>query len=58
MTKYSIKAQEKIANVMDEYKKGRLKIGKSDQKVKSRNQAIAIGISKAREAGEKVPPAR
>ena len=57
MTKYSKKAQEKVGKVMDEYKKGKLKIGTSDQKVKSRKQAIAIGISEARDKGLKVPPA-
>jgi len=58
MTKYSRKAQEKIGKVMHEFQEGTLKLGKngSGGKVKNRKQAIAIGISEAREAGLKVPP--
>lgn len=58
MARYSKKAQDKIEEVMHEFKKGTLKSGKggSGGKVKSRKQAIAIGISEAREAGLKVPP--
>lgn len=56
MNKYGPKAQKKIEKTMDEYKKGSLKSGKSGQKVTSRKQAVAIGISKARKAGHKVPP--
>jgi len=58
MTKYSKKAQEKIGAVMEEFKDGTLKSGKngSGGKVKSRKQAIAIGISEAKEEGLKVPP--
>lgn len=58
MAKYSKKAQDKISEVMQEFKDGTLKSGKngSGGKVKSRKQAIAIGISEAREAGLKVPP--
>ena len=57
MAKYSQKAQNKIGEVMHEFKDGTLKSGKngSGGKVKSRKQAIAIGISEAREAGLKVP---
>ena len=57
MTKYSKKAQEKIEEVMHEFKHGELKSGKGGKGgiVKSREQAIAIGISEAREAGLKVP---
>ncbi len=57
MAKYSKKAQDKIGEVMHEFKDGTLKSGKdgSGGKVKSRKQAIAIGISEAREAGLKVP---
>lgn len=54
--KYSDKAQDKIEKVMEEYKEGKLKSGKSGKKVKSRKQAVAIGISEARKAGAKVPP--
>jgi hypothetical protein len=58
MTKYSKKASEKIGEVMHEFQEGKLNSGKngSGGKVKSRKQAIAIGISEAREAGLKVPP--
>jgi len=57
MAKYSKKAQEKIEEVMHEFKHGELKSGKGGKGgfVKSRQQAIAIGISEAREAGFKVP---
>lgn len=57
MAKYSKKAQEKIEEVMHEFKHGELKSGKGGKGgiVKSRKQAIAIGISEAREAGLKVP---
>lgn len=54
MTKYSKAAQEKIGEVMDEWKKGELKSG-SGQKVTSQKQAVAIGISEARKQGKKVP---
>jgi hypothetical protein len=53
--KYSEKAQKKIGVVMEEYKEGTLKSGRSGKKVKSRKQAVAIGISEARKAGGKVP---
>jgi len=57
MPKYSKKAQDKIETVMHEFKHGKLKSGKGGKGgiVKSRTQAIAIGISEAREAGAKVP---
>lgn len=57
MGKYSKKAQEKIETVMHEFKHGELKSGKDGVGgiVKNRKQAIAIGISEAREAGLKVP---
>ena len=58
MAKYSKKAQDKIEKVMHEMKHGTLKSGGSGKKVKSRKQAIAIGISEAREAGAKVPKKR
>jgi len=54
MAKYGPKAQKKIDMVMKEYKKGRLK-SSSGQKVKNPKQAVAIGISEARDAGYKVP---
>ncbi len=54
MTKYSKKAQNKIAKVMHEFKEGDLK-SSSGQKVTNRKQAVAIGISEARQEGDKVP---
>ena len=44
------KAQKKIKKVMSEFKKGKLNIGDSKKKVKSRKQAIAIALSKAGKA--------
>ncbi len=41
---------------MHEMKRGELKSGRSGKKVKSRKQAIAIGLSEARRSGGKVPP--
>ncbi|MPS75116.1 MAG: hypothetical protein E2590_18525 [Chryseobacterium sp.] len=52
--KYSDKAQEKVGKVMEEFKEGKLKSSSGD-KVTNRKQAIAIGISEAKEAGLKVP---
>lgn len=57
MNKYSPKAQKIIAETMDEYKEGELKSGTAGHPVRSRKQAIAIGISKARKAHAKVPKA-
>ncbi len=56
-SKYGKRAGQKVHKVMDEYKHGTLKSGKSGKTVKSRKQAIAIGLSEARQAGAKVPPA-
>lgn len=56
MNKYSPKAEAKIVKTMEEFKHGKLKSGGSGKKVTSRKQAVAIGISKAREAGHKVSP--
>lgn len=58
MAKYGKKAQEQVHEAMHEYKRGELKSGKSGKKVRSRKQAIAIGLSKARKEGGKVPPAK
>ena len=57
MAKYSPKAQDKVEKAMHEMKHGELKSGGSGKTVKSRKQAIAIGLSEAREAGAKVPKA-
>jgi len=54
MARYSKKAQNKVEKVMHEMKEGTLRSG-SGAKVKSRKQAIAIGLSEARKAGAKVP---
>ena len=54
MAKYGKKASEKVERAMHERKRGTLKSG-SGGKVKSRKQAIAIGLSEARKAGGKVP---
>lgn len=54
MAKYSKKAQEKIGDVVEEFKEGKLKSSNGD-KVTSKKQAVAIGISEAREKGYKVP---
>ena len=53
--KYGHKAQESVHGAMREFKKGELHSGKSGKRVKSRKQAIAIGLSKARKHGAKVP---
>jgi hypothetical protein len=58
MAKYGKKAQEKVKEAMKERKEGTLKSGRSGKKVKSRKQAIAIGLSQARKAGGKVPARR
>ena len=55
MAKYGKKASEKVKKAMHERKRGTLKSGRSGKKVKSRKQAIAIGLSQARKAGAKVP---
>jgi len=52
--KYSDKAQEKIGKVVKEFEKGNLKSSSVD-KVTSRKQAVAIGISEAKQEGLKVP---
>ena len=53
--KYGRKTQQKVHKAMHEYKRGELKSGRSGKKVKSRKQAIAIGLSQARKRGAKVP---
>lgn len=56
MARYGKKAHETVKETMEKFKDGELKSGKSGKKVKSRKQAIAIGLSKASEKGAKVPP--
>jgi hypothetical protein len=58
MAKYGKKASQKVSKAMRERKKGTLKSGRSGKKVRSRKQAIAIGLSQARRSGAKVPRKR
>lgn len=53
MAKKKSKADKKVGKVMKEYKKGELNIGKSDKKVKSRKQAVAIALSEAGKSKKK-----
>ena len=55
MSKYGKKAAAKVEKAMHKLKRGKLKSGRSGKTVKSRKQAIAIGLSEARRAGAKVP---
>jgi uncharacterized protein DUF6496 len=55
MARYDKKAQSKVRRAMHERKRGTLRSGRSGKPVKSRKQAIAIGLSEARHAGAKVP---
>jgi len=57
MSQYSKKTQDKVKNVMHEFKEGKLKSGQKGKggKVTSRKQAVAIGLSEAKEKGYKVP---
>jgi hypothetical protein len=55
MARYSKKASSSVKRAMKKRKTGTLKSGRSGRKVKSRKQAIAIGLSEARSAGAKVP---
>ncbi len=58
MARYGKKAGEMVASAMRRRKQGTLPSGKSAKKVRSRKQAIAIGLSEARRKGAKVPTAR
>jgi hypothetical protein len=53
--KYGEKSKKEVGKAMHEFKEGKLKSGKAGTAVKSRKQAIAIGLSKARKKGGKVP---
>jgi len=55
MAKYGKKAQESVEEAMHKFKKGELKSGGSGKKVTNPKQAVAIGLSEAREKGAKVP---
>lgn len=56
--KYGPKANEKVERALHERKRGELRSGSTGEKVTSRKQAIAIGLSEARRAGPKVPARR
>lgn len=58
MAKYGRRASKKVERAMHERKHGTLRSGRSGKKVTSRKQAIAIGLSEARQAGAKVPRQR
>jgi hypothetical protein len=58
MARYGKKAQRSVKRAMHKRKHGSLKSGRSGRKVKSRKQAIAIGLSEARRKGAKVPRKR
>jgi hypothetical protein len=55
MARYGRKSRQKVKKAMHERKRGKLRSGRSGKKVRSRKQAIAIGLSQARRAGAKVP---
>jgi len=55
MARYGRKTQNTVRQAMHERKHGTLRSGRSGRKVTSRTQAIAIGLSEAREKGQKVP---
>jgi uncharacterized protein DUF6496 len=56
--RYSRGASQDVERAMRKRKRGTLKSGRSGKKVKSRKQAIAIGLSEARQKGKKVPKRR
>jgi hypothetical protein len=56
VARYGKAAAEKVAKAMRERKRGTLRSGRSGKRVKSRKQAIAIGLAQARRRGAKVPP--
>jgi Family of unknown function (DUF6496) len=58
MAKYGKKAGKSVKKAMHKMKRGKLKSGRSGKTVKSRKQAIAIGLSEARKKGAKVPSKR
>ena len=56
MAKYSKAAQKSVESAMKRMEKGALESGRSGKKVTNPKQAIAIGLSEAKEKGDKVPP--
>ncbi|HSX12102.1 MAG TPA: DUF6496 domain-containing protein [Rhabdochlamydiaceae bacterium] len=55
MARYGKKSQEMVRTALHKYKEGKLKSGRTGARVRSRQQAIAIGLSEARKKGAKVP---
>lgn len=55
MARYGKRAGKSVKRALHKTKKGTLKSGRSGKKVRSRKQAIAIGLSEARKEGAKVP---
>lgn len=55
MNKFGPKAQQTVEKAMRKYKRGELTSGKSGKKVTDRDQAVAIGLSEARQKGYKAP---
>lgn len=55
MPMYGPKAQAKVHKAMHEMKEGKLRSGRSNKTVTNPKQAVAIGLSEARESGAKVP---
>jgi Family of unknown function (DUF6496) len=53
--RYSRSSGKKVGRAMHEMKRGKLRSGRSGRRVRSRKQAIAIGLSEARRSGAKVP---
>jgi Family of unknown function (DUF6496) len=56
--RYGRASGKKVRRAMHEMKRGKLRSGRSGRRVRSRKQAIAIGLSEARRAGAKVPRKR
>jgi hypothetical protein len=56
MVKYGTKSKQTVKTEMHKFKEGKLTIGKKGGKVKSKKQAVAIGLSEARKKGVRVPP--
>lgn len=55
MAKYDDKSKKEVGKAMHEFKEGKLTTGKSDKKVTSRKQAVAIGLSQSRKKGSDAP---
>ena len=56
--RYSRASGKKVGRALHEMKRGKLRSGRSGRRVRSRKQAIAIGLAEARRAGAKVPRKR